>query len=158
MFRLFTLAALSVAALSFLAGNARADWQPDGDAWVFVADADDAPAVKPAPAKRACPNCTTCGDKCECFGGGYYCKDGQCPIALDAKISAPASGHYEQVCDGRSCRMVWVADGVSAAKPSSVAASSAEASPRRSGPIRRIFGAVFRGRLRSGGGCAACGQ
>lgn len=31
-------------------------------------------------AAGACPNCTTCANGCNCFGSGYYCADGSCPI------------------------------------------------------------------------------
>lgn len=38
--------------------------------------------LKPVEPAR-CPNCTVC-DKCQCFGGGYHCADGKCPIKLKA--------------------------------------------------------------------------
>lgn len=31
-------------------------------------------------AKAGCTNCTSCGAGCNCFGGGYYCADGKCPV------------------------------------------------------------------------------
>ncbi len=157
MFRLFTLAALSVAALSFLTGNARADWTEATDgSWVFVADADDAPASTVKPAKNGC----TCGPDCTCFGSGYYCGPGKCPVALDDAMLLRVAAGPECYIDPRTGRQVCPKQVVdSSAGPFAVASAPvSEAGPRRTGPLRRIFGAVFRGRLRSGGGCAACGQ
>lgn len=39
-----------------------------------------APAYQFAPRVVGCYNCTTCGNSCACFGSGYYCKDGKCPV------------------------------------------------------------------------------
>ncbi len=68
----------------------------------------------------ACFNCTVCGDKCQCFGGGYYCADGACPIqfkAAPAPIIVPIVPRGQligidrfgrqvwRVCDGNSCHL-----------------------------------------------------
>lgn len=62
--------------------------------------------LKPAKPVANCPNCTVCGDKCECFAGGYYCKDGKCPIKIgdkDCPCSAVPPGYaavYARVLAG----------------------------------------------------------
>lgn len=68
-----------------------------------------APAAASSPLKFAapvmdCPNCTTCANGCQCFGGGYYCADGACPIQFGD--SQPVQ--YRQVCENGQCRLVPV--------------------------------------------------
>jgi len=55
-------------------------------------------------AANGCPNCTTCAGpyNCSCFGGGYYCADGSCPVQFNA--SQPAQ--FIQVCENGKCRLV----------------------------------------------------
>ncbi len=58
---------------------------------------DPAPSPTPpqpkvvASVKTPCINCTTCGANCPCFGSGYYCKDGQCPITFSEPKVVPPS-------------------------------------------------------------------
>lgn len=54
-----------------------------------------------------CFNCTSCGNSCSCFGGGYYCADGKCPV----QPAAPASGvityrEEYRVVNGRLYRLL----------------------------------------------------
>ncbi len=48
---------------------------------------------QPVATKAPCPNCSTCGTNCPCFGGGYYCVEGKCPVQLSYSVTnkvAPA--------------------------------------------------------------------
>ena len=138
--RLYILAALGCAALCFLPRTARADWtaNPDGS-WTLRADAGSTPADKPA---------CVCGDDCKCGPGDC---PGKCPV------ESVAADAYETRCytDPRTGRTYCVRVKVAAPNADAAAKVTAEAceecaasaSPSRSfrGPVRRIFGRLFRG-------------
>lgn len=54
--------------------------------------------------KTACPNCTACANGCGCFGGGYYCGDGKCPVTTPSATNKPDL----VTTDGRTIR--WAGD------------------------------------------------
>lgn len=95
--------ALAVAAVCLCPGQLFANDPVAFAAPVFRPAASSASPTFAAP-KFNCVNCTTCANGCQCFGGGYYCADGSCPVQFGQ--SQPVQ--YVQVCDGGTCRLVPV--------------------------------------------------
>lgn len=71
---------------------------------VFVVYSGPAPTfaaprfVQPA---GNCFNCTTCVN-CPCFGGGYYCADGKCPVTFPVNF-APTTAAAKKFKDCPEC-------------------------------------------------------
>jgi hypothetical protein len=61
------------------------------------------------PAPGSCTNCTSCASGCACFGGGYYCCDGQCPVQFGPRplsafpVCQPPAVQSRPSCPGGVC-------------------------------------------------------
>lgn len=143
-FRYMLAFALVVAALFLWCGQTLAADPVYIPAPVFVQPPKSAPLKFAAPAFD-CPNCTQCANGCDCFGGGYYCADGKCPVGFNA----PAG--YTTVCENGVCRLVPIS-GPATGQPFFM--SSGSCASGSCGTAPSYSGGAF---MSSGGACQSAG-